>query len=83
VVATDVEIARSTEGWCIADPRDVTTVLNQLFTTADLAAERRRTLLAEAEDYRLAREAAEATTTEPEGKGPRLFRLLRPAPRFV
>ena len=83
VAATDVGIARSTEGGCIADPRDVTTVLNHPFTTADLAAECRRTLQAEAEDYRLAREASEATTTECERKSPRLLRLLRPAPRFV
>jgi hypothetical protein len=32
-------------------------MLNQLHTTADLAADRRRTLLAEADAYRLARTA--------------------------
>jgi hypothetical protein len=37
---------------------DVTTMLNQLHTAADLAADHRRTLEAEADAYRLARTAA-------------------------
>lgn len=54
-------------------------MLNQFFTIADLAADRYRTLLAEAGADRLARQAAEATTARPERRSPRLLRLLRPA----
>ena len=58
-------------------------MLNQLFAASDLAAERHRALLAEAEAYRLARQAAKAAPAPPERKGGRLLRLLRPAPRYV
>jgi hypothetical protein len=61
----------------------VTTVLNQLFTASDLAADRHRALLAEAEAYRLARQAANAAPAPSERKGGRLVRLLRPAPRYA
>ena len=53
-------------------------MLNQLFTTADIAADHRRTLLAEAEAYRLARAAAPRPTTARE---PRLPRLALPRRR--
>lgn len=56
-------------------------MLNQVHTAADLAADHRRTLLAEAEVYRLARAArcgAEATD-RPARR--RWFASLRPAPR--
>jgi hypothetical protein len=58
------------------DPEDVTEMLNQLFTAADIAADHHRTLLAEAEEYRLARQA----TAEPEEKEKRPSRL--PLPRL-
>jgi hypothetical protein len=56
--------------WCM---------LNQLHATADLAADRRRTLLAEADAYRLARTArrarAVAETRPPRPRG--LIQVLR------
>jgi hypothetical protein len=69
---------------CIAAAatEDVTTMLNQVHTAADLGADRRRTLLAEAEAYRLARTARLGAPTV--GGRParrRWFDALRPAPR--
>jgi hypothetical protein len=52
---------------------DVTTMLNQLHTAADLAADHRRTLEAEAAAYRLARMAAPVARTRR-----RWLPLLRP-----
>jgi hypothetical protein len=44
------------EGRCIAPPtEDVPTMLTQLFPAAEIAADHRRTLLADAEAHRLAR----------------------------
>jgi hypothetical protein len=57
-------------------------MLNQLHTTADLAADHRRTLLAEAEAYRLARTArrgAPSAADRPARR--RWFGVPCPAPR--
>jgi hypothetical protein len=56
-------------------------MLNQLHTAADLAADRRRTLLAEAEAYRLARTARlrAPAAARPARRG--WFGVLRAAPR--
>jgi hypothetical protein len=57
-------------------------MLNQFHTAADLAADHRRTLLAEAEAYRLARTArrgAQSLADRPARR--RWFEALRPAPR--
>jgi hypothetical protein len=57
-------------------------MLNQLHTAADLAADHRRTLQAEADAYRLARTArlgAPAAADRPARR--RWFGVLRPAPR--
>jgi hypothetical protein len=57
-------------------------MLNQLHTAADLAADHRRTLHAEAEAHRLARTArlaAPAAADRPARRG--WFGVLRPAPR--
>jgi hypothetical protein len=69
---------------CIAagPTEDVTTMLNQLHTAADLAADHRRALQAEADAYRLARTAqlgAPAAAGRPTRR--RWFGVLRPSPR--
>jgi hypothetical protein len=58
--------------FCIAAAlsEDVTTMLNQLHTAADLAADHRRTLEAEADAYRLARTAALVSRTRRRWLGP-------------
>jgi hypothetical protein len=70
---------------CIAagPTEDVTTMLNQLHTAADLAAEHRRALQAEADAYRLAR-TARSDTSAPGARPVRRrgwLRLLRATPR--
>jgi hypothetical protein len=56
-------------------------MLNQLHTTADLAADRRRTLLAEADAYRLARAARRTdAAVEPRLPRRRWAQLLRVLP---
>jgi hypothetical protein len=62
------------------DPRDVTEMLNQFFTTADIAADHQRTLLAEAKAQRLAREAAAASRSGDAERATRLPKLALPRP---
>jgi hypothetical protein len=69
-------------GIAAAPTEDVTTMLNQLHTAADLAADHRHTLQAEAAAYRLARTArlgAQSPAGRPDRR--RWFESLRPAPR--
>jgi hypothetical protein len=60
-------------GIATASPEDVTTMLNQLHTAADIAADHRRALLADAQAHRLARTArlgaSSAATTRPPRRG--------------
>jgi hypothetical protein len=56
-------------------------MLNQLHTAADLAADHRRTLRAEADAYRLARVARLGGSAAAERPARRWFGLLRVAPR--
>jgi hypothetical protein len=56
--------------------RDVTEMHNQVFTSDVIAAEHRRELLAEADAYRLAREARRSA--EPAARPARRFRLALP-----
>ena len=54
-------------------------MLNQLFTAADIAADHRRTLLAEAEAHRLARQASAKSDTRTDcGNRTPLFGLPLP-----
>lgn len=64
-----------------AATEDVTPMLNQIHTAADLAADHRRTLQAEADAYRLARTARREPPVAGPARGSRWLRFLSPAAR--
>ncbi|WP_214405708.1 hypothetical protein [Pseudonocardia lacus] len=87
VVGTDVGGRCGDEGGTQQEPpdtEDVPTMMTHSFVTADLAAERTRTLRAEADAHRLARAAQRAATTDddatPARRRPRLWGQAGPRP---
>jgi hypothetical protein len=79
VLGTDVPERPGADRWGIANrpTEDVTTMLNQLHTIADIAADHRRTLHAEAAAERLARSAVAARPRRSRGHhGFGVLRLL-------